>query len=195
MQHLAGQTSPAPRATLQYAWNTAKLARDLKDNTLGLAKANLQNANLERIAKEASTAKAKLEQETVALRKKQEESERMAEDLTRRLQAMEAMMARGMGNPLGQGGSESPATHSDTAGQQAAAESHTANLGTYIQEENEGPRGAYCRQWAPLLTVGTEGVGLMPLGGITLIRGVTGIQWSGDMDQSMSSMTKSLTRK
>ena len=122
--------------------NTAKLARDLKDNTLGLAKANLQNANLERIAKEASTAKAKLEQETVALRKKQEESERMAEDLTRRLQAMEAIMARGMGNPLGERSSESPATYSDTAGQQAAAESKTENLSTYIQEENEGLRGA-----------------------------------------------------
>ena len=30
--------------------NMAKLARDLKDNTLGLAKANLQNVNLEQIA-------------------------------------------------------------------------------------------------------------------------------------------------
>ena len=66
----------------------------------------------------------------------------MAEDLTRRLQAMEAIMARGMGNPLGERSSKSPATYSDTAGQQAAAESKTENLGTYIQEENEGPRGA-----------------------------------------------------
>ena len=32
--------------------NTPKLARDQNDNTLGLAKANLDNANLARIAKE-----------------------------------------------------------------------------------------------------------------------------------------------
>ena len=122
--------------------NTAKLARDLKDNTLGLARANLQNANLERIAKDASAAKAKLEHETAALRKRQEESERKAEDLTRQLQAMEAMMARGMGIPLGQMNIESPAPHSATAGQQAAAGSQAETLGTYIQDENEGPRAA-----------------------------------------------------
>ena len=122
--------------------NTAKLARDLKDNTLGLARANLQNANLERIAKDASAAKAKLEHETAALRKRQEESERKADDLTRQLQAMEAMMARGMGIPLGQMNIESPAPHSATAGQQAAAVSQAETLGTYIQDENEGPRAA-----------------------------------------------------
>ena len=88
--------------------NTAKLTRDRKDNTLGLARANLQNANLERIAKDASAANAKLEHETAALRKRQEESEWKAEDLTRQLQAMEAMMARGMGIPLGQTNIESP---------------------------------------------------------------------------------------
>ena len=80
--------------------------------------------------------------EIVALRKRQEDSERKAEDLTRQLQAMEAMMARGMGIPLGQMNIESPAPHSATAGQQAAAVSQAETLGTYIQDENEGPRAA-----------------------------------------------------
>jgi hypothetical protein len=122
--------------------NTAKLARDLKDNTLGLARANLQNANLERIAQDARAAKAKLEQETVALRKRQEESDQKAEDLTRQLQAMEAMMARGMGIPLGEMNTEIPASHSATAGQQAAAGPQSDTLGTSIQDENDGPRAA-----------------------------------------------------
>ena len=80
--------------------------------------------------------------EIVALRKRQEDSERKAEDLTRQLQVMEAMMARGMGGPLGQMNSKSPATYSAAAGQQAAAVSQAENLGTYIRDENEGPRGA-----------------------------------------------------
>ena len=122
--------------------NTAKLARDLKDNTLGLARANLQNANLERIAQDARAAKAKLEHETVALRKRQEESDQKAEDLTRQLQAMEAMMARGMGIPLGEMNTEIPAPPSATAGHQAAAGHQSDTLGTSIQDENDGPRAA-----------------------------------------------------
>ena len=68
--------------------NTAKLARDLKDNTLGLAKANLKNADLQRKANDASVAKGELENETARLRKKQEELDRKEADLIRRLQAM-----------------------------------------------------------------------------------------------------------
>ena len=151
--------------------NTAKLARELKDNTLGLARANLNNANLERIAAEASAVKKKLEKEAVALRAKQEETERMSEDLARQLQAMEAMMARGMGYPLGQDDSKRSKVRPHTAGEQAshpfkkdgttqlrpigitstikrvvdnrvAAISQSENLGTSIQDENEGPRSA-----------------------------------------------------
>ena len=55
--------------------NTARLARDLNDHALGLAKANLQNANLEQRAKE---------------------EKRRAEDLMSKIQVMEAALARGM---------------------------------------------------------------------------------------------------
>ena len=48
--------------------NTAKLARDLKQNTLELAKASLENVNLSRIAAEEKSAKVALEREAVALR-------------------------------------------------------------------------------------------------------------------------------
>ena len=43
--------------------------------------------------------------------------------------------------------------------------------------------------------VDTEGVGIMPLVGVTSTMGVTGIHWSGGMDQSMFSMMKRLTQK
>ena len=60
--------------------NTAKLAKDLKDNALGLAKANLDNANLAQIAKE---------------------ERRNSDNLTRQIQAMEAAMESGMIYPIG----------------------------------------------------------------------------------------------
>ena len=67
--------------SLVWSANTAKLARDLKDDALGLAKANLQNAKLKKIARE---------------------ERRKLEYLRRQIQAMEAVMASGMMNPLGQ---------------------------------------------------------------------------------------------
>ena len=62
--------------------NTAKFARDLNDNALELAKANLDNANLAQIAKE---------------------ERRNSDDLRRQIQALEATMASGIMYPLGQG--------------------------------------------------------------------------------------------
>ena len=117
--------------------NSAKLARDLKDNALRLAKANLQNANPKQIAKEERAAKGKLERETKALRKQQVDSERRAEDLMRKIQAMEAAMTRGMINPLGQGSIQSQSPLAD--GKQAAAVQQTKHLGSNILRENEGP--------------------------------------------------------
>ena len=120
--------------------NTAKLARDLKYNTLGLAKANLKNANLEHIAKETSAAKKKLENETALLRKSQEESERKANDLSKQLQAMEAMLSKGLVSPVGNNANHH-GTSTVTEDREKAAPSKSENLGTYIHEENAGPRG------------------------------------------------------
>ena len=66
--------------------NTAKLARDLKDNALGLAKANLEHANLAQIAKE---------------------ERRNSDNLRRQIQAMEAAMASRMMYPLEQESNQS----------------------------------------------------------------------------------------
>ena len=118
--------------------NTAKLARDLKENTLGLAKANLNNADLQRKANEASLAKGELEKETARLRQKQEDSDRREADLLKRLQAMEAMFAGGMG----QGNSGAPSALPAAASTKMNENEQALNLGTNTPDENEGPRSA-----------------------------------------------------
>ena len=47
----------------------------------------------------------------------------------------------------------------------------------------------------PSIDSGYRGSRVNATRGVTLTMGVTGIQWSGDMDQLMSAMTKSLTQK
>ena len=139
--------------------NTAKLARDFKQNTLGLAKANLANANLERIAAEAEEK----------LRTQQQEAARKEKELMARLHAMEAMMASASSNMDGHASNSSPAklaavsaaitkAHHQTGTAQirpigitstiervvdkrVAAISKSENLGTDTLQENVGPRG------------------------------------------------------
>ena len=104
--------------------NTAKLARDLKQNTLGLAKANLENTNLSRIAAEEKSTKVTLEREAAALRLRQQESEIKEASLLQRLRAMEEKMA---GIAYNQSANE--VTPKTLAG----------NPGTDPLKENDGP--------------------------------------------------------
>ena len=99
--------------------NTAKLARDLKDNALGLAKANLDNANLAQIAKE---------------------ERRNLDNLRRQIQAMEAAMAIGLMYPLGQRSNQSQSPPAER--KKLASVSETKHLGANILKENEGSGSA-----------------------------------------------------
>ena len=76
--------------------------------------------------------------ETAKLRKKHEESERKEEDLIRQLQAMEAILAEGMG----QGNSVPPSALPVAASHIAATIKQALNLGANTLDENEGPRSA-----------------------------------------------------
>jgi outer membrane translocation and assembly module TamA len=126
---------------------------------LGLAKANLANANLERIAAEAEEK----------LRTQQQEAARKEKELMARLHAMEAMMASASSNMDGHASNSSPAklaavsaaitkAHHQTGTAQirpvgitstiervvdkrVAAISKSESLGTDTLQENVGPRG------------------------------------------------------